>query len=99
MSAYPEHDKLNTVSAKSQACGEFFDWLMGPQGYALAEYHRHSESCFKDGRKVCGSSTDELYPAPVSIRKLLAEFFKIDEVKLEQEKHAMLTTLNPALPR
>ena len=24
---YPEHEKLKSISDKSQACGEFIDWL------------------------------------------------------------------------
>lgn len=39
-----------------------------------------------------------LYPASVNIRKLLAEFFQIDEERLEDEKLAMLAALRKETP-
>ena len=91
--SYPEHEKLRAIGAKSQACGEFLDWLLGPQHYVFAEYHTHSEECVVDGEKVCCMAKDSLHPAPVNVRKLLAQFFSIDEEKLENEKRAMLRDL------
>lgn len=34
---YPEHERQSLVAGKSQAIGEFLDWL-NEQGYAVAEY-------------------------------------------------------------
>ena len=98
MSEYPEHEKLEKVKDKSQACGEFLEWLTGAQGYTLGEYHEHVEECTQVGYKVCGMSSDVLYPAPTVTRKLLAEFFEIDEDKLDKEKRAMLDELRARAP-
>lgn len=70
--AYPEHVKLKAIQAKSQACGEFLEWL-DERGIELG--------CWAEGRFD-----------PYSYRKtsLLAEFFGIDERKIEEEKRAML---------
>lgn len=62
---YPEHEKLRLVSEKSQACGEFLDWLI-ERGWEPRE----------------GGSAN--------VRKLLAEFFEIDQELLEREKEHML---------
>lgn len=91
---YPEHDKLRAVAKESQRCGEFLEWLTGPQNYTLGEYHTHNDDCIEDGERVCGSSERTLYPAALNVRKLLARFFEIDEAKLENEKRAMLDSLN-----
>jgi len=37
MSDYPEHDKLSAVADKTQAIGEFFEWLES-KGIFLARY-------------------------------------------------------------
>lgn len=65
-SAYPEHDKLRKISDRSQACGEFLDWLEEEKGWELPSHSK---------------------PA------LLAEFFEIDQERLEDEKQAMLNEL------
>ena len=75
--AYPEHDKLRAVKDRSQACGEFLEFL-GEKGLILAEYP-------EDGER--------LVPAQYRAPALLAEFFDIDEDKLEEEKRKMLDTL------
>jgi hypothetical protein len=41
----PECDKLRIVCDKSQAIGEFMDWLH-EQGYTIAERHEHCANCF-----------------------------------------------------
>lgn len=88
----PEHEKLAAVSDKSQACGEFIEWLQG-QGLCLAEPHSHSEDCRYGGFKICNLRDQELIPAQRNMRRLLAEFFDIDEEKLEQEKQAILNQM------
>lgn len=91
--SYPEHEKLMAVAEKSQACGDFFGWLM--ERYTLGKYHTHDDSCRdEDGDPVrCDMGTRTLYPQNVSITRLLSEFFEIDEDKLEKEKLAMLEEL------
>lgn len=73
MSAYPEHEKLAVVQERSQACGEFLDWLVNERRLVVAEYGEYGLVAF------CGGT-----------QKLLAEFFEIDERRLEEEKRAML---------
>ena len=42
---YPEHEKLHAVRDKSQACGEFLEWLRSR--YALAVWHQHTPGCYE----------------------------------------------------
>lgn len=94
---YPEHEKLKKVSAKSQACGEFLDWLRHEKGFLLAKSHHHTEHCYaKDEGKpfmirVCDTSTGALEGVGyISTQDLLAEFFEIDQAALEKEKEQLL---------
>jgi hypothetical protein len=89
---YPEHQKLKAVRAKSQAVGEFLDWLTAEKRITLAVAHEHTASCREDGLR-CGYSAGDYLPASASTRELLAEFFDIDESKIENEKRAMLAEL------
>ncbi len=94
MPDYPEHDKVHAVKDRSQACGEFLDWL-GSKGIFLCKAHEHSEGCYDedDDRQRypgCGLKSEEMFPHGTSVTKLLAEFFEIDLNKLEEEKMAML---------
>lgn len=41
-----EHDKLHAVREKSQAIGEFLDWL-DEKGIRLARYHEHADGCYE----------------------------------------------------
>lgn len=89
MQSYPEHEKLATIGDKSQACGEFMEWLQ--QRYTIAEYHvHHPTGCYVGVTRTCGTSDQVLYTASINLRELLAEFFEIDKAKLEAEKRAML---------
>jgi len=75
---YHEHEKLAKVKDRSQACGEFLDWLTSEGGFVLCKYVK--DRAFP-------------VPAGVSFTELLARFFKIDQKKLEDEKRAMLAEL------
>ncbi len=90
---YPEHAKLHEVKGFSQKCGEFLEWLK--EKYVIGEWHVHDRGCFiNGGRLACEAGDgDRLYPASVTTRKLLADFFGIDEAKLEAEKLKMLENL------
>ena len=77
MPPYLEHEKLKLVKDKSQAVGEFIQWLE-EKGISLAHYPEGSE-------RLCSVYT------PVS--KLLAEFFEIDLDALEQEKEHMVDSI------
>lgn len=69
---YPEHQKLKAVKDKSQAIGEFLDWLS------------------EQGIYLCKLQQEEYMPHYYRINGLLAEYFGIDENKLEAEKRTML---------
>jgi hypothetical protein len=78
---YPEHDKLAKVSTRSQAIGEFLDWLQNEQGITLANY---------DDEYYGGH---QLLSVHRSIEEWLALYFDIDRGRLEDEKQAMLNSL------
>ena len=83
MSDYPEHDKLRAIQHESQAVGEFLDWASEKHGAQLS--------------RVPEGYTDTLMPLGIPTRTLLAEFFEIDEAKIEAEKRAMLASLREEL--
>jgi hypothetical protein len=81
VSEYPEHERLHAIKDKSQAIGEFLDFFLPSKGIVLME---------KQPRY------DDYVPIRRSIYSLLAEFFNIDQDKLDAEKKAMLTVLREA---
>ena len=78
---YPELEKLRGVSERSQAIGEFLEWLFGSKNYHIAKYLGEEE--YEDDE-------DELVPVHIDIEKLLAEFFGIDLAKAEEERREIL---------
>lgn len=82
MSDYPEHDKLTLVHEKSQAIGEFIDWLGSEKFIHLLTYVDDSVGYVPAG----------------NIQDLLAEFFDIDLKVIDQEKRAMIEQLRTAHP-
>ena len=72
----PEHEKLKKVAESSQVCGEFLEWLQGEKSLVLARW--------SDWQEV------RLAPVHPRVQDLLAEFFEIDQEKLEAEKVALL---------
>lgn len=76
MTSYPEHEKLAKIGDQSQTVGEFLEWLTGTKGWTLAHVPDYYEST--------------LVPVSYTITTLLAEFFDIDQTKVEAEKRAML---------
>lgn len=114
MSDYPEHDKLSKISDQSQAIGEFLNWLADVKEVLLAQYAVESRICRNcdhedphEGEECgeCGCdrqpvrNPDRIYPYRGRKTKLLAEFFGIDENRLEDEKRAMLDTMREANAR
>lgn len=75
MSKYPEHEKLSAISDTSQAIGEFLDYGLASQGLVLAQYDEE---------------TDRLWPTHKSIMAILADYFDIDQKKIDAEKEQML---------
>ncbi len=90
---YPEHDKLHAVVDRSQAIGEFLEWLSSEKDAVLCgPPHRHSRHDCRDedGSLACDTREGERPLFCNNIQDLLAEFFSIDRAKLEAEKLEML---------
>jgi hypothetical protein len=81
---YAEHERLALVSEKSQAIGEFLDWLQQDRKLVLAEWVKRPHL------------DEKLIPFYLPVQKLLAEYFEIDLDKLEHEKREMLAELRKA---
>lgn len=83
---YPEHEKLKLVKDKSQAIGEFLEWLQ-QQGILLCtERPGADEDGYQDAYRHHHESTENL----------LARFFNIDLTKIEAEKREMLDEMRKA---
>lgn len=105
---YIEHLKLEKIAPLSQAIGEFLEWLPS-QGTQLMRWAETVESDVCDGTfmsycrgpkcEVCGGTKivetkhSAWVPNGKSVQDMLAEFFEIDQDKLEAEKRHMLETL------
>jgi hypothetical protein len=98
MNEYPEHEKMVKIKGNAQTIGEFMEWL-GIKRIILCRYHDHTDACFgpKDNlgirENMCGYRNDDLSPIYVEITDLLADYFRIDLKKIEEEKHQMLEEL------
>jgi hypothetical protein len=100
---YPEHEKLHAVKDKSQAIGEFIDWLREEHNVHLGRSHSHEDSgCERETDKSgfrfwnCGMQTDQYEHERRNVVSFMAEFFDIDLDKIEMEKRAMLDSLRKA---
>lgn len=88
----PECERLAVVAPKSQAIGNFLDWLR-ERGVYLSTEHEHGDGCYNGGDRVCGASKGELVPYLRDIEQLLAEFFDIDLKKVDRERSALLDAI------
>lgn len=77
MSDYPEHEKMKSVHAESQAVGRFIEWL-GEHGIRLC---------------VCQPLSDRYHPIAITTTRLLADYLDIDLKKIETERQAMLAEI------
>ena len=84
MSDTPQHDKLQGVHEFSQAIGEFLEWAE-TQGWHLGEW-----------RKINSFGDELMHPVGLGKSKILAQYFDIDLVILEEEKLAMLEQIRAA---
>ncbi len=82
---YPEHQKLKAVQQHSQVIGEFLEWLSSEeQGYTLCAFDQNK------------GDEGQYFPANLNLNVTLAQFFKIDLNKIEQERCQMLDELRDA---
>jgi hypothetical protein len=87
MATYPEHEKLTQIRDKSQLVGEFLDWL-SQQGYYICRWQDEGDN---GQPKRIPATADDI--ARIHEDEYLADFFGIDQDKLEEEKRAMLDAL------
>jgi len=97
-----EIEKLEDVRERSQAIGEFLDWLFDTKNYRIAkyltdeEYESEDNVYWVDGlygkeqfkRHEIGK--EELMPIHIDIEKLLAEYFEIDLAQVEEERREII---------
>jgi hypothetical protein len=89
MSAYPEHDKLAALEGANQVIGEFLEWIAAHPDLSLGEWIRKGA----DGGRLI---EPRLIPRSRSIEDIIAEYFDINQVRLEAEKRAMLAEIRRA---
>lgn len=91
----PELDKMSAVKERSQAIGEFLDWLAYEKEWTLAAYHEHTDDCYNQTQRypTCGIREKELWQVQYSTERLLAEYFEIDLRKTDEEKRAILESI------
>lgn len=92
----PETDKMIAVKDKSQAIGEFIEWL-GDNGMAIVRYAT-KEDMFDDEGERNGIHEGDYLTMLTSIEKLLARYFGVDLNKAEKEKRAILESLQVPCP-
>jgi hypothetical protein len=79
MSEYPEHEKLAAIQDKSQAIGEFLEWL-NSDGVRLSRWDERP-------------GWDMLQPDTEGTTAILARYFGIDIKRLDDEKRKMLESV------
>ena len=84
-----ECEKMLAVHEESQSIGEFLGWLQTEKKVMFHMEHKHKSACCKKGENVCGWQGQCGY-LHASIDQLLAEYFKIDLKKVEQERRQLL---------
>lgn len=86
---YPEHEKLAAVQDHSQAIGQFLDTCR----YQICELMCLNCGQVRPSEDCCRRHRPEYLPLSKSIQTVLAEYFEIDQDKLEAEKRAMLQAI------
>lgn len=92
MSEYPEHDKLQAISDESQTIGLFLD----TSGYTLCRVMYRAPHNGIGALSETPTKDDQdgrLVPVSTPINDILADYFDIDQAKIEEEKRAMLDQL------
>lgn len=84
---YPEHLKMEAIQDKSQAIGQFLDWLLHERPDGVVDLVVFDEDIEQDVNVRWSMSTANKVNI---IQGLLAEYFDIDLVKIEKEKQAMI---------
>lgn len=88
MSDYPEHDKLEEISDKSQEIGDFLSWLAEGEYQSSEDLGSIELGCYRS--RFTGQREESMSPTMVPVETLLAAYFEIDQDKIEDEKRSML---------
>jgi hypothetical protein len=89
----PELNKVRMLQSKSQAVGDFLEYL-GEKGLVICRYaskEDEKETGFGGGLYY---NEGDLIPILKSIEQMLADYFAIDLHKMELEKRAILDEIN-----
>ncbi len=103
MSKYPEHDKISKIREKSQAIGEFLEWLQSGDAndgskIILAVQPKEYGEDEEEDRLVRLALNNGFYiPFYKSGQHLIAKFFGIDVRILEKEQRDMINELRDAI--
>lgn len=90
---------MSKIKDESQSIGAFLEWLRGERGLVIASYHSHTEECGCIPRDSinnpanCGYVDDQLQPERIGIQELLAEYFEINLLEIEEENRRLLENL------
>lgn len=100
-----ELEKMESVKNQSQTIGEFLDWVF-EKGWHLSRYLSKEEYESDENVDICEPifkglkpyrrhrlGEGELISIPINIEKLLAEYFEIDLMKVEEERRELLSRL------
>lgn len=99
MDDYPEHEKLKGISELSQSCDEFLEWLRDEKGMSLCELVEIENGGMTVAAGIISIAkgeeprifTEEAWePTIRPIMEFLAEFFGVNQDRLEMEKRAIL---------
>lgn len=81
----PELDKMTQFTDKSQGIGEFLEWALGERNLIFARWPDEGEES--------EWALDCPIPECLNINELLAEYFGVDLVKVENERRTILEYL------
>lgn len=102
---YPEHDKMLAIAERRDEVQHFLDWMLDDVGLTLAFWGERTVfgDALNEGRLIRADGGDprlRIGKRTHGLREtLLARFFDIDLVKIEEEKEAMLAALRKANAR
>lgn len=102
---YPEHDKMMAIVERRDEVQRFLDWMLDDVGLTLAFWGERNQygDALNEGRLVRADGADPRLRVGKRVHglreTLLARFFDIDLVKIEEEKEAMLVALRKANDR
>ena len=95
---YPECEKLSIVAPKSQAIGEFLEWLMVEKEIYLCKRTEPCMNCRTCYDDKDGCENLQFDTIQENKEKLLAEFFDIDLSLVETERQALLEHIRENRP-